>query len=193
MQDLSLNEMRSLSKGTILKLPTKEASWDFGYENPKGILYFIDSKLTHDVMKYHPSLNKKGKMNIPKTSFEDSKFWYKSGFEIGNVFWMMGKIPQTSSGYTIYLGTKFWFKKKEKFGKGPSIPDENHNKLTLAPSICGTGNNFSSGFVVGLGIHENGVALFDLLFEKWVNYPILPFNSYRCSCTLIFKNKSSEK
>ena len=188
--DFSLNEKHSQSKGMLAKLPLHPV-WDFGYATPKGILYFIDSSLNHEVLKYHSSLKHNGLAKIT-TSNEDKCCWYKVGFEIGGIFWLLGMTPIGEFNYGptgIIPGSKFWFKRKERLVTGPNLP---HNfVLTEATSICGTGYNRSSGFVIGG--YSLGVALFDVLSNQWTHYTDLPFYSDWCSCTLTFRKKENEK
>ena len=138
--DFSLEEQVSPSKGQIIKLPKKRQY--HGYSDENGTLYFIDSELKSPVIKYHKSINEQGHRTIPNTADHLEKLGlvgpkpitFTSSISIGDYFWLLASSEYdiidinhppiwAMNNFSIHYATAIWYKKKEKLGRGPDLPD----------------------------------------------------------------------
>ena len=99
--DVSLMENASPSKQCLMKLPTDDSY--FGFSNPTEGLKLISSTLSRKITKYHPQFGHETIANsAPKDIYKPCNyaeqfrcidFVFSEGIQVGNMFWVWGKIP----------------------------------------------------------------------------------------------------
>lgn len=90
--DFSMNQIKSPSKGKLLKLPI--SSVYFMDSDTSKNLYFIDGELRKPVVKYQEDKHETIKLNA-KISHEHL---FSQSLKIGNYFWMFGMAKKEEEG-----------------------------------------------------------------------------------------------
>ena len=210
---MSLEEKVSPSKGIILKLPKKEKY--HGYSDGKGILYFLDGELKSPVTKYHKSINKQGHETIPiqanklkeliflgATSENDEII--RNSISFGNHFWLFG-IQFKNQDFEPRItnsNTALWYKKKQKFGIGPDLPDFLiDNEMTKYRKFCTLSLNsthlMAFGFTKNSEENYNKVAFIDFyknIWKYWISLNLEEKDRFRnCHASLVFDKNGNKK
>ena len=205
VNDLSLQEKVSPSKGWILKLPKKHQY--HGYSDEKGILYFIDGELKSPITKYHKTINQQGHSTISDKSRQSlyvKNMVFQCSVSVGANFWLFGDTAMDSfSNIISSTNTVVWFKKRQKFKRGPQLPQflqfTNINKWV---KFCMLGINSTHLMVFGFqkikrdspSSKRNKVALVDFYNGIWTDWTPIPHQFIQnCHASLTFNKNNNAK
>ena len=212
--DLSLEKKVSPSKEWILKLPKKDQY--HGYSDQRGILYFVDGELKSPVIKYHKSINQEGHEIIPfNINNVKSRLGilgpigmvFRCSVSVGNHFWLFGSTNIEHpiwiiNTFTTNVETAIWYKKKEKFGSGPDLPNfMTQNFVDKTQKFCSTSLNSTHLMMFGFFNKSNEgytrVAIVDFYNQIWNDWNPLPFEYDKlfqnCHASVVFDKAENAK
>ena len=183
--DISMDEKISPSKKLLLMLPKDQ--FYMGYQDQIGILYLLSSRIYNRLItKYHSVFGDKTILNsvIPnKLKLVDSCGTIDSvgllGVQVGDLFWVIGQknyekhINEDATGTFMHQGepitTWIWFVKRQKWRRGPLIPDIYEFAESTSAAINGT---------TAMVMFNEGVLatrVYDFANEKLMHYPTLNY------------------
>ena len=202
VNDLSLQEKVSPSKGWILKLPKKHQY--HGYSDEKGILYFIDGELKLPITKYHKSINEQGHSTIPSNSERllfDKDMVLQCSVSVGANFWLLGDtmIDIYYNSAIHSTNTAVWFKNRQKFKPGPKLPPFlRFMDMNKHLKFCMLGINSTQLMVFGFqrsrSSKRNKVALVDFYNGIWTDWTPIPHQFIQnCHASLTFNKNNKAK